>query len=175
VPHGSLGEDLVAAVVVQSGAGLTEAALRDALLGRLADYKVPSQIVFVQAIPKGPTGKVQRSALHEKLRPLLTQPFVAPADDVQRVLAGLFAQILGCAPVGLHDNFFGLGGDSLKGAQVMARVNAELGVEFPVTTLFRSPTIAQLALSVEQAIAAEIDAMSDEQIATMLRDADHGR
>ncbi|RPH65681.1 MAG: AMP-dependent synthetase, partial [Burkholderiales bacterium] len=64
VPHASLGEDLVAAVVPRAGRSPDEAQLRGFLLSRLAGFKVPSQIVFVDAIPKGPTGKVQRTSLH---------------------------------------------------------------------------------------------------------------
>ncbi|HJV61615.1 MAG TPA: AMP-binding protein [Albitalea sp.] len=178
VPHGSLGEDLVAAVVLRAGAAPDEAALRAFLFERLAGFKVPSAIVFVDAIPKGPTGKVQRTSLHEKLRDRLATRYVAPRTELERSLASVFAELLERDGVGVHDNFFALGGDSLKGTRVMARINARHGVELAVPSLFRHPTIAALALEIDaaqaaaaredEALAAEIATLSDEDVARLL-------
>ena len=86
VPHPSLGEDVAAAVVLQDGADVSEQELRDFAFTRLAEFKVPSQIIFVDVIPKGPTGKLQRIGLHERLAPLLQAEYVAPEGPFESKL-----------------------------------------------------------------------------------------
>lgn len=178
VPHPTLGEDLAAAVVMRAGAKADEPGLRSFLFARLADFKVPSGIVFVDAIPKGATGKVQRTSLYEKIGHLLAKAFVQPTTDTELSLASIFRGVLDCEPVGVLDNFFALGGDSLKAAQVMARIGMQHGAELPVPVLFNHPTISALAVEVEAAkvaaddwsaeLAAEIEQMSDEEVARLL-------
>jgi acyl-CoA synthetase (AMP-forming)/AMP-acid ligase II/aryl carrier-like protein len=178
IAHPTLGEDLAAAVVLRSGAEADEPTLRRFLLARLADFKVPSCIVIVDAIPMGATGKVQRTSLHEKLGHLISRSFVAPSTELEQSLESIFRDVLECEPVGVHDNFFALGGDSLKGAQVIARIRAQHGVEIAVPALFTHPTIAGLAVEVETVravsdewsggLASEIEQMSDEEVARLL-------
>ena len=178
LPHPSLGEDLAAAVVPKSGCTPDEAQLRGFLLSRLAGFKVPSRIVFVDAIPKGPTGKVQRTSLHEKLGPALATTFVAPRTEAERTVEAIFREVLECGPLGAHANFFAAGGDSLRGSQVIVRLNERLSLELPVTAIFRHPTIDELARAVEHgcrdsaglaaSMQAEVDALSDEEVARLL-------
>jgi acyl carrier protein len=156
VPHPTLGEDVATAVVLQSGANLSAVEMRQFLFGRLADFKVPSQIICVDEIPKGPTGKLQRIGLAEKLSNRLQAPRVAPRNDLEGAIATLFSDILAQEPPSIHDNFFTLGGDSLTGTQVINRLNAVLGLALPNVALFQHPTIAELA----QAVLTEIDAES---------------
>lgn len=177
-PHPTLGEDLVAAVVLRQGAAASEHELRSFLFERLSAFKVPSSIVLLDALPTGATGKVQRSQLHRLLSQQLAASFVAPSDDTERTLESIIRAVLNCGPVGVHDNFFALGGDSLKGAQFIARIRAELGVDLPVTTVFTHPTLAALALQVQAARTAdaeaqarllqEIEQLSDEEVARLL-------
>ena len=177
-PHPTLGEDLVAAVVLRQGAEADEPKLRSFIFARLAAFKVPSSIIFVDAIPMGATAKVQRVSLYEKLGHLLDRAFVAPHTDIERSLDLIFRDVLGCGPTGINDNFFSLGGDSLKGAQVTARIRTTHGVEIAVTTLFSHPTLAALAVEVEAAkltasqwtadLASEIERMSDDEVARQL-------
>jgi len=184
VPHPSLGEDLAAAVVPKRGCTPDETQLRGYLLSRLAGFKVPSRIVFVDAIPKGPTGKVQRTSLHEKLGPALTATFVAPRTEAERTIEAIFREVLKCGPLGAQANFFAAGGDSLRGSQVVGRLNERLSLELPVTAIFRHPTIAELACAVEHAcresaavaasMQAEVDALSDEEVARLLAEFEHG-
>ena len=185
VPHPSLGEDLAAAVVLNPGSRADEAELRHFLFARLSDFKVPSQILFVDAIPKGATGKVQRTTLHEKFASLLKPPFVAPETKLQRSVEVILREILECGPVGLNDNFFALGGDSLKGARAVARLNAQHDLDLPVIALFRQPTIAAIARTIEQAVSqrssedaaliSEIAALSDEEVERLLQEGNNGR
>ncbi len=144
-PHATLGEDLVAAVVLRVGAVANEAALRAFLFERLAAFKVPSVIAFVDAIPKGATGKVQRTSLHEKLHAQLGADFVEPRTDLERSIQAIFREVLGTEHPGIHDNFFAAGGDSLKAARAVSRINERHGLAWAAPVIFHHPTIATLA------------------------------
>lgn len=178
VPHPTLGEDLVAAVVRKSGSRIEVPALRQFLFARLAEHKVPSRIVFVDEIPKGATGKVQRSTLHERLSHLPERAFTAATTDTERAIESTLRAILCIDSMGVHDNFFALGGDSLKGMQAVAAINSEHGVDLAATAPFHHPTIAELAGIVDQAKAAEreeaadlrreIESMSNEDVERLL-------
>ncbi len=177
VPHATLGEDLAAAVVLRAGATADEAALRDHLFARLADFKVPSRIIFLDEIPKGATGKIQRSSLHEKLATALVQNYAEPETEDEKYLAALFRDVLGCGQVGVNDNFFALGGDSLRGAQVISRINRDRDVELPIPALFQHPTVAQLAVALDKAqqmrmdeLIAHVEQLSDEEVARLLQE-----
>jgi thioesterase domain-containing protein/acyl carrier protein len=146
VPHPSLGEDLAAAVVLRDqSAGTTEKELRDYAFSRLTDFKVPSQILIVDEIPKGPTGKLQRIGLADRLATNLTKDYVAPTKVIQQDLAEIWGRVLGRDPIGIHNNFFALGGDSLMAAAVMAETSKQIGRKLQPSMLFRAPTIEQLA------------------------------
>ena len=78
-------------------------------------------------------------------RPQLKQTFVAPRTPDEKLMAGLWAEILNVTRVGIHDNFFDLGGHSLLATKVISRVRKELGVDLPLRSLFEAPTVAGLA------------------------------
>lgn len=145
VPHEALGEDVAAAVVLQRDAAVSTKQLREWLFERLADFKVPSQVVIVDEIPKGPTGKFARVGLAERLAGKLAPARVAPRDPLETVVAGVLRDILGCDEVGVDDNFFALGGDSLRGAEATLRLQAIFGLELGAAAVFRHPTVAELA------------------------------
>ncbi len=182
LPHPSLGEDLAAAVVRRAGSALDEAALRAFLLTRLAAHKVPSQIVFVHSIPAGASGKVRRDTLCQVLGAALVRAFVAPRTARERAVEQAMREVLQGPPIGLHDNFFAIGGDSLRGARVMARINRQFGLDLPATDLFRHPSVAALVATMQAAEAArtneetalrtEIEALSDEEVERLLAEAD---
>jgi acyl-CoA synthetase (AMP-forming)/AMP-acid ligase II len=125
VPHPSLGEDVAAAVVLRAEATLGEQDLREFAFARLAEFKVPSRIVFVDAVPKGPTGKLQRIGLHQQFAPLLKAEYVAPDGLVETRLAAMWMELLNLPRVGRNDNFFVCGGDSLMATRLAARVQAD--------------------------------------------------
>ncbi len=183
-PHPSLEEDLVAAVVLRPGTPEDEQALRAYLFGRLPDFKVPSQLLFVDAIPKGPTGKVQRTTLHRVFGHRLVRPFEPPADELEQVVAESVQSVLAIAGVGRRDNFFGLGCDSLSGVRIVARVNDQLGLAMAIGDLFRHPTVMSFSARARAAkrlrddedarLVAEISALSDEEIERRLAGAGSG-
>jgi acyl-CoA synthetase (AMP-forming)/AMP-acid ligase II len=153
VPHASLGEDIAAAVVLRPASLVTQTEIRQFAIGRVAGFKVPAQVLIVEKIPRGPTGKVQRSGLAGKfgLTSLsgATQAFVAPRTQLENVLAEIWATVLDLERVGAHDNFFALGGDSLLATHVLARVHELMHLELEVSCLFESPTVAELAQHIE--------------------------
>jgi acyl-CoA synthetase (AMP-forming)/AMP-acid ligase II/acyl carrier protein len=155
MPHATLGEDVIAAVVLREGVRTEPQALRTFLLERLTPAKIPSRVVFVAAIPTGPTGKVQRIGLAERLRDQLREPQVAPRTPIEQMLAGIFAQVLQRDSCGVDDNFFTLGGDSLRAMQVIGRVHTTIGVELPTSAVFEQPTVAELAARIVGKLAAE--------------------
>ena len=96
---------------------------------------------------------------------MLRNPYVAPAGEMERRIVEMWQELLGVEPVGIHDSFFDLGGDSLLGTRVLTRVRQQLGVEVPLAALFELPTPAGLAARVEAArpaaeAAGESDRMS---------------
>jgi acyl-CoA synthetase (AMP-forming)/AMP-acid ligase II/acyl carrier protein len=163
MPHATLGEDVAAAVVLKEKAPVTERELREFAFARLADSKVPTQVLIVDEIPKNPTGKAQRIGLATKLGSKLHAEYTAPQTPLEETLAGIWAEVLDLERVGIHDNFFALGGDSLAGARVLARVRATYQVELPYNIIFREPTVAELAAIIEETFIREIEGFTEEQ------------
>ena len=137
-------------------APLDTAALRAFLRERLPEYMVPTHYVVLEAMPLTPNGKVDRKALPapESERPALEREYVAPRTETESKLAQLYADLLGVERVGLYDGFFELGGHSLLATQLVSRLRRTFGVELPLRSLFEEPTVAALALAVDQAIQA---------------------
>ena len=145
LPHPTLGDDLAAAVVPQSGAGLDEQELRGHALQLLAPHEVPSRIVVVEAFPRGPTGKVQRSCLAEAFAAVLAPLHEEPRGALEDQIAATFSAVLGQRQPGRHANFFQLGGDSLSGMRVMQALEQQLGLSLPPSLLFACPSPRSLA------------------------------
>lgn len=157
VPDSRFGEDVIAVVVRRPGSSLTERELREFASTRLAGFKVPRRVVFVEQIPKGPTGKVQRIGLAEKLGIVslaFAQPggeatFVAPRTPAELAIAEVWREVLEIDRVGLYDNFFELGGDSLAAEEVIAQVEARLSVAINIRALGFG-TLQQVAAECEE-------------------------
>ncbi|MBQ1059238.1 non-ribosomal peptide synthetase [Micromonospora sp. C41] len=114
---------------------------------RLPDYMVPAVFTTLDALPLTPNGKVDRSALPEPdlARPELRSPYVAPRDELERTVAGIWRELLGVEQVGVDDNFFELGGHSLLMAEARLRLVAAAGRDVTLVELFQFPTVAALA------------------------------
>ncbi|HEX2092108.1 MAG TPA: condensation domain-containing protein, partial [Longimicrobiaceae bacterium] len=137
--------------VVAAEDGMPSAAeLWEKLHRRLPEYMAPSVIVVVDAIPRTPSGKVDRRSLPAPEWGAETG-YVAPRTATEEVLAGIWAEVLGLERVGAHDSFFERGGHSLLATRVVSRVAASLGVELPLRALFEAQTVAELAARIDTA------------------------
>ncbi|MGW4245342.1 amino acid adenylation domain-containing protein, partial [Nocardia sp. NPDC004722] len=139
---------LAAYVLPAPGCEIDGAVLSEHVAQRLPDYMVPTAITVLDAVPLTPVGKLDRRALPE---PVLTnREFQAPRTPVEQAVAEVLAGVLGLERVGIRDNFFALGGNSLLATQVVARLGAALATRIPVRVLFEAPTVAELAVAVER-------------------------
>ncbi|HEX8246379.1 MAG TPA: amino acid adenylation domain-containing protein, partial [Longimicrobium sp.] len=143
---------LIAYVVPTPGAEADLAALPETLREhareRLPEYMVPAAVMVLDALPLSPNGKVDRKALPAPEHDERDDAFAAPRTPVEEVLAGIWAEVLGCERVGVDESFFELGGHSLLATRVVSRVRQLFAIELPVRALFDDPTVAGLAAQV---------------------------
>ena len=161
-PHPKLGKDVVAAVVLRQDGTATARDIRDFAFSRLSDFKVPSQVLIVDEIPKGPTGKLQRIGLAEKLALQLKPEYAVPEGPVELALAEIWTNVLGISTVGSNDSFFALGGDSLSATRVVSRIKQAFDLDLPLDKIFREPVLSELAIAIETLLLEEIEALNDE-------------
>ncbi len=137
---------LIAYVVPFDSQTISSSELRRYLQERLPDYMIPSSFVMLEALPLTPNGKINRRALPDPVLSLEDRTFVAPTTALEKILAEIWSELLGVERVGIHDNFFKLGGYSLLATRVVARVRETFQIEIPLRYLFEQPTIAGLAV-----------------------------
>lgn len=137
---------LVAYVITRNHTKVTTGELRAFLKGRLPEYMTPSAFVLLDALPLTANGKVDRRALPvpDHSRPDGDNAFVAPRNHVEEVLANIWAGVLSVDRVGVYDNFFDLGGDSILSIQIIARAN-QAGLGLTPRQLFQHQTVSELA------------------------------
>jgi len=138
---------VVADVAVSQDAAQLSAALRERLAKTLPDYMVPATVVVVPVFPLTPSGKVDRGRLPapSRARPALASVFVAPRTETERALTSIWGTLLQIDDLGVDDNFFEAGGNSLLALTAVATIRRALGASLPVAALFEQPTIAALA------------------------------
>jgi natural product biosynthesis luciferase-like monooxygenase protein/amino acid adenylation domain-containing protein/non-ribosomal peptide synthase protein (TIGR01720 family) len=154
---------LIAYVVATGGVELDAATLRAGLGTELPDYMLPGQYVFLDKLPLTPTGKVDRKALPEPAELADRQEYVAPVTEAEKTLAAIWQEVLRTTTVGVTENFFELGGDSILAIQVVSRASAK-GLKLTPRQLFEAPTVRALAEVVEpvKATSAEQGAVTGE-------------
>jgi aspartate racemase len=126
--------------------------LRGYLKEKLPEYMIPSAFVMLDELPLTANGKVDRRALPapERGRVEAGTEYVAPRTEVEEILCGIWAEVLGVERVGVDDNFFELGGHSLLATRVVTRLSGAGYRELPLRSLFEKPTVAELAILIEQ-------------------------
>jgi amino acid adenylation domain-containing protein len=143
---------------------------------RIPDYMIPSIYVFLDSLPLV-NGKLDRTRLPvpELKRPQLAERYVAPGNLIERMLERIWAEALGLDCVGIHDNFFDLGGHSLTTTRVVSQVIRQFRFELPIKALFQSPTVAEMAAIIMQKetkwasedalnrMLSEVEAMTEEE------------
>jgi acyl carrier protein len=160
VPDPTFGEDVGAVIVLRDHSTATAAEIRDFAATRLVDFKVPRFVLFSDAIPKGPTGKLQRIGLAQVLEvssparpnPPAARDFTPARSTLEHRLAGLWADVLKVERPGIHEHFLDLGGDSMLAALLVSRIREELQLELSLRSLFDAPTVAEQSAVIEESL-----------------------
>lgn len=158
MPDEKLGEEVAAAVVLNNDSeGTTERDIQDFATNRLSDFKVPRRVLIVDQIPKGPTGKLQRIGLAEKLgvssvnqHESDSAEYADPETETEKTLAGIWQQVLRVDRVGRNDDFFDLGGDSMLASQVIVRIEEQMDRKLRMLAFFDSPTLYVMASNIDK-------------------------
>jgi len=153
-----------------AGEQITSASLREALAKRLRDSKIPGTFISMEALPLTSNGKVDRAALPvpDANNTIQDEVIGAPGTPLEERLAGIVTDLLKLEQINIDDNFFMLGGHSLLGTQLIARVGETFGVALSLRSLFGAPTIRLLSSEIEQQIIATLETMSDEEALRLL-------
>jgi amino acid adenylation domain-containing protein len=168
---------LVAYVVPRNTPGPTIASLKKYLQDKLPEYMIPAEVVFLVELPLMSTGKIDRRALANPTpwSPGPNKHVVTPQTPIEKKLADLWAEVLSLSEIGIHDNFFDLGGHSLAASLIVSRVIQRFKLELPIKALFDSPTVAEMAAVITECqerklgddeverILEELESMSDEE------------
>jgi amino acid adenylation domain-containing protein/non-ribosomal peptide synthase protein (TIGR01720 family) len=152
---------LVAYLVPITGRDLEVADVRSLVVREMPDYLVPSAFVVLQSLPVSPNGKLDRRALPA---PVVTESaglaHVPPATETEQVLADIWAEVLGVRRIGARDNFFDLGGDSVRSLGVASSARAAFGVDLTPRDVMTTRTVAALAALIEEKILAELEGLA---------------
>ena len=136
-------------IVPRHGAVPNASTLNDFIRHKLPDYMIPSTYVILSSLPMT-NGKLDRHRLPkpDNKRPALHTPYTSPRSSVEETLARIWAEVLGVHPIGIHDNFFDLGGHSLAATRIVSQVIKKFQLEIPLQSLFQSPTVAKMAATI---------------------------
>jgi len=158
-------KELVAYVVLSPGAKLNAGELRTHLRKRLPDYMVPAEFVAIESVPLTANGKIDRAALPSSNGNRNSEAYVGPRTAVEEELVRILAPLLKLERVGVNDNFFLLGGHSLLGTQLIARISETFGVDLTLLKLFDHPTVAEMSVEIEDLILARVEGISESKLA----------
>jgi amino acid adenylation domain-containing protein len=151
---------LVAYVVGEEGVEPSVGDIRKYLREKLPGYMVPGAYVVLERMPLTENGKVDRRALPavHGMGAVSDERYVAPRTPLEELVCASWCDVLNLHRVGIHDNFFDIGGHSLRATQVVSRIREMLDVEIPLRALFESPTVSGLTIAIVQGLAARADA-----------------
>jgi acyl-CoA synthetase (AMP-forming)/AMP-acid ligase II/acyl carrier protein len=161
---------LTAYLTMRNGTTPSAAELRDFLRTSLPDYMVPSVFAKLERLPLTTNGKLDRHALPEPSieNTLRDEVFVAPQTPIETRLAKILCSLMNIDEVSINDNFFLLGGHSLLGTQLIAKIRSSFGVDMALRTLFDAPSIAELSGEIERLIFARVENMTEEEARALL-------
>ena len=182
-PSGEKG--LIAYVVLEKDLGKSPPVrldeVREFLRRSLPAYMIPATFVLVDELPKSPAGKIDRKALHELQSLDQGKPFVAPSTPTELLVAGIWSELLGTDRIGVHQDFFELGGDSLLIQRMLAKVMQAVEVTVPLRTVFLNPSVSHIASIIDRTreitstdetrLNDLVSNLSDEQIDSLLSEA----
>lgn len=167
-------KSLVAYFVPETNSVPTHAELRNFVGSRVPEYMIPAMFVMLDSLPLNTSGKVDRAMLPapDSTNTLRDSTFVAPRTPIEEHVATMLASLLDLGQVSVDDNFFLLGGHSLLGTQLIARIRTAFGIELSLKSLFDSPTVAKLSSEIETLLLAKLEAMTDEEAERLLAGAE---
>jgi amino acid adenylation domain-containing protein len=144
-------KQLVAYAVLDEARAIKAADMRSFLHGKLPEYMVPTQFITLDAFPLTPNGKIDRRALStlEFKTPETSEGYAASRTMIEEMLVGIWSEVLDISRVGIRDNFFDLGGHSLRAVQMVSRIREVFQKELPIRLLFENPTIEAVAAFIE--------------------------
>ena len=163
-------------------------ALRKFLSEKLPDYMIPASFIALDSLPLTPNGKINRRLLPapDRSRPELETPMAAARNEVEKQLAQIWAEVLALDEVGIRDNFFDLGGDSLSASRIVSAVLQHFQLEIPLKALFQSPTVAEMASVITEHqdkrlndkdlenLLSELESISDEEAVRLVSESRRG-
>ena len=148
------GNGRLVAFIVPDGESVDDVKIRTALQAQLPEYMVPTDYVSMTQLPLTPSGKIDRKVLPTPdFTAQKSKEFVPPRTSLETQLVTIWEDLLNVKPIGVTDNYFELGGQSLLAMRLFAQINEITGQKLPLTTLFESPTIEQLAVALENKMA----------------------
>ncbi len=163
---------LVAYIVPTADAALTAELLRGALAARLPEYMVPVAFVRLDSFPLTTNGKIDRRALPapDATNTAWADDYIAPRTPTEEGVAAIVAILVGIERIGADDDFFLLGGHSLLGTQMIARVRDRFGIELPLRAIFDAPTVAELAAEIDARLLGGLAELSEDELAALLNE-----
>ncbi|MFG2225132.1 amino acid adenylation domain-containing protein [Streptomyces sp. NPDC048644] len=163
------GDLRLAGYVALGAPAVTAAQIRDHLTARLPGYAVPGTLTVLPALPRSASGKLNPGALPEPDPTDHPQTdYLAPRDEVERILVEIWSDVLGVPRLGVLDDFFGLGGHSLLATRAINRMRGVFATHLPLSVIFECPTVAAAAERTHDLVLAEIEAMSDDEARRLL-------
>jgi acyl carrier protein len=143
------GQSLAAYVILRNGSSPRPMDLRRFLESQLPSYMIPGSFVFLDAFPRTPNGKIDRKRLP---RPAAAEPrdVIQPRSATEREIASFWQEVLHVAEVGIHDNFFDLGGHSLTAVMLTGKIRSAIDAQFPLRAVLDHPTVAELAEEIDK-------------------------
>ena len=124
--------------------------IRSRLLKSIPDYMVPSRFIPLEAFPLTPNGKINRKALPDPHTVTGNAEYAQPQNEREKTLVSIWKEVLGNYRIGIHNNFFTLGGDSIKAIVLQAKIKKAFETDFPLSLLLKKPTIAEFSESLEK-------------------------
>jgi acyl carrier protein len=140
--------------------------LRAFLKETLPEYAIPAAFVSLEKLPLTPAGKVDRRALPapDTTRQEIDEEFMEPESPIEMTLADIWRELIPVKKISIYDNFFTLGGHSLLATQLVSRIHRSFEVDIALRTIFESPTLAELAIKVEEAILIQIENIDEDDL-----------
>jgi acyl-CoA synthetase (AMP-forming)/AMP-acid ligase II len=145
IPHATLGEDVMAAVVVKPNASIDSGSLREHLSASLSSYKIPTRVLIVDSIPRNAIGKALRRELAQQLAPQLAPESLNPSTPTEETLLAIWHKVLRRNDIGVTDNVFQFGADPLRAGLASEFIDEATGVQMSTKVLYAKPTVREQA------------------------------